>query len=345
VRSAIPQPHKGIPRLASEVSAQTCAGVYRFSFQGQEKDNEVYGATGTSYAFEYRMHDPRVGRFMSIDPLAAKYPCNSPYAFAENKVIQFIELEGLECAAGFAGSQPSSPSDPDDQLRQNLQGALDFLSSDEIPTSTKVQAFMPTELAAGLLWLGFEAQPGDLAPERLHYNGGPIRETWTRNDTYSAINQGLTIATLGELSAGAWESLATKNWRLPLKAPATVPRPAPIQTPHGPAYQAMTPEAIAARGAVENGALLYRQGSFGVQNTANGQFWSLTNPANSPNYVETMGMPGASNQGANWIMSGQLRAGTPFVTRPAPGIGTNAGGALEAVTPPGGVQIQTFTMP
>jgi len=69
---------------------------YRFGFQGQEKDDEMHGATGTSYNYSYRMHDARVGRFLSIDPLAAKYPHNSPYAFSENKVIASVELEGLE---------------------------------------------------------------------------------------------------------------------------------------------------------------------------------------------------------------------------------------------------------
>lgn len=42
------------------------------------------------------MHDPRLGRFFAIDPLAPKYPHNSPYAFSENMVIHMIELEGLE---------------------------------------------------------------------------------------------------------------------------------------------------------------------------------------------------------------------------------------------------------
>lgn len=69
---------------------------YRFGFQGQVKDDEVYGATGTSYAFKYRMHDARVGRFWSLDPLASKYPFYSPYAFSGNRVIDMIELEGLE---------------------------------------------------------------------------------------------------------------------------------------------------------------------------------------------------------------------------------------------------------
>ncbi|PHK17238.1 hypothetical protein VF12_39790 [Nostoc linckia z15] len=42
------------------------------------------------------MHDPRVGRFFAVDPLAPKYPHNSPYAFSENDVISHVELEGLE---------------------------------------------------------------------------------------------------------------------------------------------------------------------------------------------------------------------------------------------------------
>ncbi|MDQ3100657.1 MAG: hypothetical protein M3R08_04670 [Bacteroidota bacterium] len=69
---------------------------YRFAFQGQEKDDEMHGATGTSYNYTFRMHDARIGRFLSIDPLSDKYPYNSPYAFSENRVVDKVELEGLE---------------------------------------------------------------------------------------------------------------------------------------------------------------------------------------------------------------------------------------------------------
>ncbi|PIA78152.1 hypothetical protein BFR04_07945 [Gaetbulibacter sp. 4G1] len=68
---------------------------YRYGFQGQEKDDEVKGE-GNSINYKYRMHDPRVGRFLSLDPLSDTYPWNSPYAFSENRVIDAIELEGLE---------------------------------------------------------------------------------------------------------------------------------------------------------------------------------------------------------------------------------------------------------
>jgi RHS repeat-associated protein len=68
---------------------------YRFGFQGQEGDDEVSGK-GNSYAFKYRIHDPRLGRFLSTDPIESEYPWNSPYAFAENRLGLGVELEGLE---------------------------------------------------------------------------------------------------------------------------------------------------------------------------------------------------------------------------------------------------------
>lgn len=68
---------------------------YRYGFQGQEKDDEIKGE-GNSINYKYRMHDPRIGRFFAVDPLAKEYHWNSPYAFSENRVIDGIELEGAE---------------------------------------------------------------------------------------------------------------------------------------------------------------------------------------------------------------------------------------------------------
>lgn len=68
---------------------------YTFGFNGQEKDNEIKGA-GNSVNFKYRMEDTRLGRFFAVDPLARAFPWNSSYAFAENRVIDGVEFEGLE---------------------------------------------------------------------------------------------------------------------------------------------------------------------------------------------------------------------------------------------------------
>jgi RHS repeat-associated protein len=69
------------------------ASEYRFGFNGQEQDGELMDG---AVSFKYRVHDPRIGRFLSVDPLAPEYPWNSSYAFAENRVIDGIDLEGLE---------------------------------------------------------------------------------------------------------------------------------------------------------------------------------------------------------------------------------------------------------
>lgn len=67
--------------------------AYRFGYQNQEKDPE----TNTIF-YKYRIADARIGRFWSVDPLADEYPYNSQYAFSENRVIDGVELEGLEFA-------------------------------------------------------------------------------------------------------------------------------------------------------------------------------------------------------------------------------------------------------
>ena len=82
--------------LTPDCSVKNACSTYLFGFQGQEKDVEITGQQGSHLAFKYRIHDARIGRFLSIDPLTKDYPWNSPYAFSENKVISHVELEGLE---------------------------------------------------------------------------------------------------------------------------------------------------------------------------------------------------------------------------------------------------------
>ena len=76
----------------------------KYQFQGQEKQ---IGFDLGWYHFKYRMHDPAIGRFGMVDPLADKYTYNSTYAFSENRLIDGVELEGAEWegfAAGFGAA-------------------------------------------------------------------------------------------------------------------------------------------------------------------------------------------------------------------------------------------------
>jgi len=78
----------------------------RYGFQGQEADNEIKGE-GNSYNFKYRGYDPRINKFTSIDPLSKEYPWNSSYAFAENRLIDAIDLEGAEKLIVAKSSNPT----------------------------------------------------------------------------------------------------------------------------------------------------------------------------------------------------------------------------------------------
>jgi len=68
---------------------------YRFLFNSKEQDPEIKGV-GNSYDYGMRMYDPRIGRPLSLDPIARQFPELSPYQFFSNNPIWFIDLDGLE---------------------------------------------------------------------------------------------------------------------------------------------------------------------------------------------------------------------------------------------------------
>jgi RHS repeat-associated protein len=68
---------------------------YRYGFNGKENDNEIKG-TGNQQDYGMRIYDPRLGRFLSVDPITKNYPWLTPYQFASNTPIQAIDQDGLE---------------------------------------------------------------------------------------------------------------------------------------------------------------------------------------------------------------------------------------------------------
>lgn len=123
------------------------------TFQGQKFDDDL----GVNYySFKYRNHDPQIGRFIQIDPLADDYVYNSTYAFSENKVTGNVELEGLE----------SIPA--------------------PLPISTTVPVDVPIEapgvggLIGGLIWLEnkMDERLKDIYAHPENYPGNKIAEMY-----------------------------------------------------------------------------------------------------------------------------------------------------------------------
>jgi len=109
------------------------AGAYRYGFNGKENDNEVKGE-GNQQDYGMRIYDPRVGRFLSVDPLSHYYPELTPYQFSSNSPIKNIDLDGAEAM-------------PDDLLRRAINSGVSALKS---YTTTKVEQLTKEVANAGM---------------------------------------------------------------------------------------------------------------------------------------------------------------------------------------------------
>ena len=67
----------------------TTAYLSPYRYSGKEKDEE----TGYSY-FGARYYNPELSVWLSVDPMAEKYPSTSAYAYVENNPIIFIDPDG-----------------------------------------------------------------------------------------------------------------------------------------------------------------------------------------------------------------------------------------------------------
>ncbi|OMP74524.1 RHS repeat-associated core domain-containing protein [[Flexibacter] sp. ATCC 35208] len=83
------------PGTESGISYGIAAKGYRYGFNGKENDNEVKGE-GNEQDYGMRIYDPRIGQFLSVDPLTPKYPQLTPYQFASNSPIAGVDMDGLE---------------------------------------------------------------------------------------------------------------------------------------------------------------------------------------------------------------------------------------------------------
>ncbi len=117
-------------------------GSYRYGFNGKENDNAVKGE-GNQQDYGRRIYDPRLGRFLSVDPLTHSYPFYSPYQFAGNEVIRCIDLDGGE---------PLSRTGDWDKKTSFLSGIKTY----EIYDKTKHQIFQASGIVdpwTGITWI------------------------------------------------------------------------------------------------------------------------------------------------------------------------------------------------
>ncbi|WP_461587605.1 RHS repeat domain-containing protein, partial [Winogradskyella sp.] len=81
--------HKGYNKI---VSANSNSMARKYKYNGKELEESLgYGM----YEYEARHYDPWTARFVTVDPLAEDYNFQTPYAYAANDPVRFIDKLGM----------------------------------------------------------------------------------------------------------------------------------------------------------------------------------------------------------------------------------------------------------
>lgn len=69
------------------------SSVYKYGFNNKIKDDEIYG-NNNEYDLGNRIYDPRLGRFLTVDPLASYEYNKSNYSYSGNSPISSLDVDG-----------------------------------------------------------------------------------------------------------------------------------------------------------------------------------------------------------------------------------------------------------
>jgi len=132
-RLAKPQIYDLASNTFGSIKASVSKGEYRYGFNGMEKDHELKGE-GNSLDFGARIYDSRLGRWMSVDPLIAKYPSWNPYCFALNNPTFYYDKDGRDVGAGFKiknnSTQPIIIRGDGEQIIKSADGSSKRVNGD-----------------------------------------------------------------------------------------------------------------------------------------------------------------------------------------------------------------------
>jgi RHS repeat-associated protein len=90
-------------RISSIDIFSNFTGVYCFGFNGKESDSEGMGGGLSTYDYGFRIYNPSLGKFLSVDPLCSKYPQLTCFQFASNSPEWAIDFDGLEARIAIYG--------------------------------------------------------------------------------------------------------------------------------------------------------------------------------------------------------------------------------------------------
>jgi len=300
-----------------------------FKYAGQSYDTE-----NGLYYLRARYYDPRAGRFVSKDSVEGEItnPLSlNLYTYVQNNPINYVDPSGhvsiglRDTVSQWGGS--ISWNDKTRTATATVNGKTQTFNINNYTVSNGRIMIDSSQFAKtfGVSQFGVEA-----------------RRTINQTTTYLSSDKAKTAYVQTAVAVGTSHLGQIIQGGRAAYTGIKAARAATIATPYESVVaQGTTQAALRVRQEVANGGKVFRAGEFDRSGASEGQFWAPESPFN-PGYA---GRYGVDFSKVDFVIGGSVKEGAPFVTRAAPGLGANQGGAIEVVTNPYSVMLDFFHMP